>query len=283
MREMTTMPIPIPEGKQITVQKNIYPHDFCMQSMEITSSHYDINYVVTGDRKMITPTQSYSYHAGDVSIGEPYTYHRTISESDTPYERYLIKFTPLFIEPFIQLVGKNIFNELYEQKLFHFSASIQIKIKQMFCEMLEEYNKNVPYKEIILQGMLYRLLTTIYENKLNVNITRYKSPLTEPILKAIYYIENNYDKKITLECMAKNAHFSTSYFSRLFSSQLGISFTEYLSNVRINHVKRLLLQTNKSIMEIALDTGYCHGDYLSSQFKNKTGMTPLEFRHNKIK
>lgn len=274
------MPIPIPEGKQITVQRNIYPHNFCMQSMEITTNHYDINYVVTGDRKMITPLQSYSYHAGDVSMGEPYTYHRTISESDTPYERYLIKFTPKFIEPFIQYIGKGIFNELYEQKLFHFSAPMQIKIEKMFCEMLEEYNKNVLYKEIILQGMLYRLLTTIYENKLNVSITRYKSPLTEPILKAIYYIENNYDKNITLERMAKEAHFSCSYYSRLFSSQLGMSFTEYVSNVRINHVKRLLIQTNKSIMEIAFDTGFCHGDYLSSRFKNKIGMTPSEFRRN---
>ena len=75
------------------------------------------------------------------------------------------------------------------------------------------------------------------------------------------------------------SHFSNSHFSRLFSSQLGMSFTEYLSNVRIGHVKRLLLQTSKSIMEIALDTGYCHGDYLSNQFKIKTGITPLEFRN----
>ena len=274
------MPIPIPEGKQITVQRNIYPHNFCMQSMEIATNHYDINYVVTGDRKMITPIQSYSYHAGDVSMGEPYTYHRTISESDTPYERYLIKFTPQFIDPFIQCIGKDIFNDLREQKLFHFSSLMQSKIKQMFREMLEEYNKNTNYKEIILQGMLYRLLTTIYENKLDVSVTRYKSPLTEPILKAIYYIENNYDKNITLESIAKEVHFSFSYFSRLFSSQLGMSFTEYLTNVRIRHVKRQLIQTNKSVMEIALDTGFCHGDYLSSKFKNKTGMTPLEFRRN---
>lgn len=274
------MPIPIPNGKQITVQKNLYPHNFCMDSMEISTNHYDINYVITGDRKMITPLQSYSYHAGDISLGEPYIYHRTISESDTPYERYLIKFTPEFVKPFIKHVGRDIFNELYEQKLFHFSAPMRIKIEHMLCEMLEEYNKNAAYKEIILQGMLYRLLTTIYENKLNVNITRYKSPLTEPILNAIYYIENNYDKNITLEGLAKKAHFSCSYFSRLFSSQLGMSFTEYLSNVRIRHVKMLLIQTNKSIMEIALDTGYCHGDYLSSQFKKKTNMTPLEFRHN---
>ena len=274
------MPIPMPEGKQITVQRNLRSAQYCMPSMEMAIDHYDISYIVTGDRKAITPLQSFSYHAGDIAMGLPYLYHRTISESDVPYENYLIKYTPEFVEPFIRQVGKNVFDELNEQRVCHFSAQVQVKIEGMFKEMLEEYNKNVPYKEMILQGMLFRLLTTIYENKLNGSVTRYKSPLTEPILEAIYYIENNYDKNITLEKIAEEAHFSCSYFSRLFSSQLGMSFTEYVSNVRIRHVKKLLIQTNKSIMEIALDTGYCHGDYLSSQFKNKTNMTPSEFRRN---
>lgn len=274
------MPIPIPDGKQITVQRNIRPAQYCMPSMEMATDHYDISYIISGDRKAITPLQSFSYHAGDIAMGTPYLYHRTISESDEPYENYLIKYTPKFIEPFIQQVGKNIFDELNEQRVCHFSSEIQVKIEYILQEMLNEYNKDVPYKEIILQGMLYRLLTTIYENKINGSVTRYKSPLTKPILDAIYYIENNYNKNLTLEDISKQAHFSCSYFSRLFSNQLGMSFTEYISNVRIKHVKRLLIQTNKSIMEIALDTGYCNGDYLSSQFKNKTNMTPSEFRHN---
>lgn len=273
------MPIPIPKGKKITVQKDSYPNNYCMPSMEVSTNHYDINYVIRGDRKIITPLQSYSYHSGNISMGEPYTYHRTISESDEPYERYLVKFTPEFVEPFIKNVGKDIFYELYEQKLFCFSEDIQKKIENILCEMLEEYNKDVEYKEIILQGMLFRLLTIIYENKLNEIVTRYKTPLSEPILNAIYYIENNYDKKITLEKISEKEHFSCAYFSRLFASQLGMSFTDYVSNVRIGHVKRLLLQTNKSIMDIALETGYCHGDYLSSQFKIKTGMSPLQFRN----
>lgn len=277
---MIKMPIPIPDGQQITVQKNQRSAEYCMPSMEIATDHYDISYIISGDRKAITPLQSFSYHSGDIAMGVPYLYHRTISESDITYENYLIKFTPKFIEPFIKYVGKNIFDELNEQRICRFSPKVQIIIKHMFEDMLIEYNKNVPYKEIILQGMLYRLLTFIYENKLNTNITKYKSPLTEPILNAIYYIESNYNKDITLEKIAKEANFSCSHFSRLFKSQLGVSFTEYLVNVRIMHVKRLLVKTNKSIMEIALDTGYCHGDYLSAQFKNKTNMTPSEFRRN---
>lgn len=274
------MPIPIPKGKQITVERNRRPANYCMPAMEIATDHYDISYVISGDRKAITPLKSFSYHAGDVAMGMPYLYHRTVSQSNEPYENYLIKFTPEFVEPFIQGAGKNIFNELNEERVCRFLQPVQIKIKRMFSEMLEEYNKDTPYKELILQGMLFRLLAAVYENKLKVGGVSYKSPLTQPVIEAVYYIEENYDKKLTLEQAAVKANFSASHFSRLFSSQLGMSFTEYVSNVRISYVKRLLVRTNKSIMEIALETGYCHGDYLSSQFKSKTGMTPLEFRRN---
>lgn len=274
------MPLPIPFGEQISVEKNSRPAQYCMPSMEISTDHYDISYIISGDRKAITPVQSFSYHAGDAAMGIPYIYHRTVSESDEPYANYLIKFTPRFIEPFINQVGKNIFDELCEQRVFRFLPDKQTKIKLLFHEMLEEYKSRAPYKEFILQGMLFRLLTTVYENKLDCSVTKYKSPLSTPVLEAVYYIENNYNKPISLGDLARAAHFSDSYFSRLFTAQMGISLNEYISNVRINHVKRLLINTTKSVTEIALDTGYCSGDYLSVRFKNKTGMTPTEFRRS---
>ncbi len=274
------MALPIPNGKQIIVERNLRPSGFCMPSMEIATDHYSVGYVITGDRKVIMPSGSYSYHSGDATVGTPYVYHRTVSNSDIPYDSYIIKFTPEFIKPFINHVEKNIFNELCSQMVFHFSDEIQIKIEKIFFEMLEEYNKNVYYTEFILQGMLFRLLMTIWENKLNDNIKGHKSPLSKSIVDILIYIENNYYKKITLEKTAQMAHFSNSYFSRMFKLQLGIPFKEYVNNVRITQAKKMLIQTNKSIMEIALDTGYCHGDYLSVQFKNKTGMTPSQFRNS---
>ena len=272
------MPMPIPEGKNITVQYNERSGNFTMPSMEIATDHYNISYVISGDRRVITPLYSFTYHKGDVSVGEPYIYHRTVPESNEPYINYLIKFTPVFIEPFIEKIGKNIFDDIYERQVWHFSEETQKRIENMFSDMFEEYNKNMPYTETILQGMLYRLLITVHENKINGDIMKHSSPLTKPILDAIYYIENNYNENITLEKTAEKAHFSPSHFSRIFHSQLGMTFGEYLGNVRIRHAKRLLINTNSSIMEIALETGYCSGDYLSSQFKRKTGITPTQFR-----
>lgn len=272
------MPINIPDGQNIIVQRRTLPGDYQMSSMAMATDHYNIGFTISGDRRTITPTQSYDYHAGDVSMASPFMYHRTMSQSDTPYESYLIKFTPEFIEPFRRVISPNIIDELYEQKVCHFTKDSQRRIGRMFEEMLVEYEKDVPYKEVILQGMLYRLFTTIWEERLEGGATYFHSPLTEPIINSLYIIEKNYAGNLTLDMVAAQVGLSVAYFSRLFSAQLGMSFTEYLSNVRMRHVYVLLAQTDKTVMEIALETGYCHGDYLATQFKKKKGMTPTQFR-----
>lgn len=273
------MPYPIPEGQQFTIQHAIYPGDYHMPSMQMASDHYSIGYTISGDRRCITPTKTYDYHGGNVAMQIPYVYHRTVGQTDTPYERFLIKFTPEFAVPFINHVGQHIFDELFRLKVCRFSKVSQEKIKRMFTEINEEYQKDTPYKEFILQGMLCRLLCTVWEERIaDETPAMNPSPLTKPMIDAIYYIETHYSQNLTLAEAARTACLSTAYFSRLFHTQLGISFSEYVSNVRIHYAKILLSQSRKSVTEIALETGFCSGDYFSTQFKAKTGMTPMAFR-----
>lgn len=276
------MPLPLPNKQQITIQMNEYPAQYCMPSMQMATDHYSIGYIISGDRHCITPLYCYDYHTGNVCISPPFILHRTMPGSDVPYKRYLIKFSPEFIQPFCERIGKNIFDELLNQSVLNFSVDSQKKIDRMFWEMYEEYQKETSYREIILQGMLYRLITTIWEERLSGGATRFSTPLTEPVIDAIALINEQFNNPITLESVAHSIGLSAAYFSRLFHSQLGKSFSDYLCDVRIVHAKTLLIRSNKSIMEIALESGFCNGDYLSTQFKKKTGMTPTAFRKAKF-
>ena len=149
----------------------------------------------------------------------------------------------------------------------------------MFLEMVEEYEKKIPYREFILQGMLFRLLFAIFEERqMETGITENKHTLNLPVMRAIAYMETNFRSNPSLEDVAKKVGFSTAYFSRLFSKQLGMSYTEYLDQIKIRHVQILLTRTNKTIMEIAEETGYCHGNYLNAQFKKHLGITPGQYR-----
>lgn len=273
------MPTPLPEGQQIIVHHGLYEEFYRMDSLQMATDHYNIGFTLQGHRRTITPLCSYSYKVGDVAVAPPFMFHRTIAESDGPYERIMIKFSPAFAEPFIQQVGQHVFQRLYKTLVYHFSVESQTKIRQMFFDMLMEYKKNTPYKEFILQGMLFRLFTTVLEEHIpSQPVTMNPSPLTPPIIDAIVYMEDHYKLQPSLEETAHHAGFSAGHFSRLFHKQLGMTYSTYLTNIQIRHVQILLTNTTMSITEIAHETGYCHGDYLSAQFKKRVGMTPREYR-----
>ncbi len=275
------MATPLKEGTHISVERRWFGTDYAMPSMEMATDHYNLGFTISGDRKTITPSVTYVHHAGEVGVMAPYTYHRTVAASKEPYERILIKYSPEFIQPFIEQVGQQIFDSIFEEKVFHFLVQDREKIFGMFLEMVEEYEKDAPYKEFILQGMLYRLLITVWEKRLPPKEKVIsKAPLTPPIMDALYFIENNYAFNPSLEEAARAAGFSAPYFSKLFHEQLGMPYSEYLNNVKIKEVQILLTRTDKSIMEIAQEVGYCHGNYLNEQFKKKVGMTPGKYRRS---
>lgn len=276
------MALPLKEGTHIYVERKAFDAAYVMPAMEMATDHYSLSYIISGDRATITPSGTFSYHAGMVTGSPPFRYARTVSKSDVPYERILIKFSPEIVTPFIEKVGQQIFDGIYEQVFFSFSEDSRVKIEKMFFDMLYEYEKETPYREFILQGMLFRLLLFIWEERIpEEGVNTAKTTLTPPIVEAISYIEKSYYQNPSLEETANVAGFSPAYFSRLFHTQMGKSYSEYLSSVKLHHASILLVQTDKSIMEIAQETGFCHGNYLNELFKKKMGMTPGQFRKRK--
>lgn len=278
------MAIPLKEGTHINVERKVFEPGYDMPSMEMAMDHYDIGYVISGERSIITPLGTYNYGKGMVAGSPPFVYGRTVARSQDKYERVLIKFTPEYIEPFVKEVGQQIFDGIYEKKrVFRFSEEGRIKIEKMFLDMVEEFEKNSLHKEFILQGMLFRLLLTIWEEQLpEEGVEQHPTPLTPPIMDVISFVENEYYRSPSLEEAAQVANFSPAYFSRIFHKQMGKSYSEYLNNVKLRHVQILLTQTDKSVMEIAQETGYCHGNYLNELFKKKFGMTPGKYRKKNL-
>ena len=272
------MPISMPKGKLVTIQKRELPADYCMPQMEMASEHYSLGFLISGDRHVITPLQQFDYHPGDVSLMPPFLYHRTVSHSEEPYVSFLIKISMECKEDFCERIDRKVWDTLYEQKVCSFSAEQQQWIEGYLEDMLGVSFSEATYADTILQGMLYRLLIYIYENRQGGGAFNFGNELSREILEALYHIEKSYGEELTLEDMAAEAGFSTAYFSRLFKAQLGVPFSEYLTNVRVRHVQELLTQTDKSISEIALETGFCNGDYLAARFKQRVGMTPTAFR-----
>lgn len=93
-----------------------------------------------------------------------------------------------------------------------------------------------------------------------------------------HYIEDNYgNSKLSLNEVASIAGFNEKYFSSKFRKEMGMTFVEYVTNIRIDAAKNLLKQTNMKLVEISEAVGYNNVEHFVRVFKRKTGMSPREY------
>ena len=110
------------------------------------------------------------------------------------------------------------------------------------------------------------------------NIIKNKEDTSSPIFTAINYIQNNFREKITLDELANNSCLSLYYFSRLFKKETGYTPYQYITNVRINRAKTLLINSNLQIKEICFECGFNSESNFVTCFKDLSGVTPSNFR-----
>lgn len=98
------------------------------------------------------------------------------------------------------------------------------------------------------------------------------------IRKAVEYIRNNYRETITLNDIAEYTYVSSCYLSRLFTKEMGKSFVDFLSEIRIEKAKEFLRKDNYKAYEVAEMVGIKDAHYFSKLFKKYTGITPSEYK-----
>jgi two-component system response regulator YesN len=95
------------------------------------------------------------------------------------------------------------------------------------------------------------------------------------------YIEDHYDKDISLDDVSRVVNISPYYFSKVFKEESGLNFIEYLTNIRIDKAKELLLNSDYSMKEICSMCGYTDPNYFSRSFKKNVGVTPTEYKESR--
>ena len=108
-------------------------------------------------------------------------------------------------------------------------------------------------------------------------IEEYKEEIS-PIDKALKYIDENFKDNINLNTIADKCNLSSCYFSKLFKREVGVNFSQYLKNKKIQHAKKLLKTTEIPILNIAIDLGFEDCGYFIRVFKNIEGITPKKYR-----
>lgn len=92
------------------------------------------------------------------------------------------------------------------------------------------------------------------------------------------YIDQHYNESLPLDKLCRMAGLSLKYYSELFKKQYGVSVTEYIASVRMEHAKRLMMDPDLKLREIAHLVGYPDEFYFSRKFKKMVGASPSAYK-----
>lgn len=92
------------------------------------------------------------------------------------------------------------------------------------------------------------------------------------------FIDKNYKKDISLSDLADTFYVSKEHLSRLFKKETGQNLFSYIMDLKLNEAKRLLVETNRTLDDIAFSLGFSNGNYFSKVFKKNIGVSPSSYR-----
>lgn len=116
---------------------------------------------------------------------------------------------------------------------------------------------------------------SMVSNRILVQEQNAESPV---IARAKQFIAEHQTEELSLDQVAKSVHTSKFYFCKLFKKSTGVNFTDYLSRVRTERAKNLLLNPNLRVSEIAYEVGFQSLTHFNRVFKRILGQSPTEYR-----
>ncbi|MGN1085731.1 MAG: helix-turn-helix domain-containing protein [Porcipelethomonas sp.] len=139
--------------------------------------------------------------------------------------------------------------------------------------------------DYILKPVDYEEFGVCIDN-LKIKLFQHKSteetaePEERVINSIVRYMQNHLAEEISLSVLAEEFHFSTQYISQLFKNEIGVNFLAYLTNIRMEKAKKLLLSTSLSIAEVSEQSGYSDYRVFTKVFKKSEGITPSQYRRD---
>ncbi len=240
-------------------------------------NHYLFHYVINGqgtlhasDSKGIT--NIFKIHAGEGFLIFPEQINLYVADINNPWEYAWLEFDGLRVKQALESAGFSQETPIYKTHFPEFREKLQDEILYIV--------NNSESSQFELIGHLYLFmdyLTRSAENAGRVITSRLREFY---IREAISFIENNYQKNITIEEIAAALGLNRSYFGKIFRLSTGKSPQRFLMNYRMIKAAEILATTKKPINEISLSVGYENQMHFSRAFRTIYGISPRTWRNN---
>ncbi|TVX84022.1 helix-turn-helix domain-containing protein [Peribacillus simplex] len=154
------------------------------------------------------------------------------------------------------------------------------QIRQLLAEILIAHYQEQDGSELEINSLIYKLVTLLIRNFKTTHLgqNRFIEMKDERIRDILTFIEKNYRKQMSFEEIAKRQYLSLYYLSRYFKQAVGVSFSQYVKQIRLKSAVHELLYTDHNIMKVSLNNGFPNVKAFNKAFKEMYNQTPAEYR-----
>ena len=254
------------------------------QSFQIPVHWHDeleIIYVKSGFLTVNISGENYIGKPGDAFVVSPGNLHFMGSQTGT-----VDYFTFLFPLKYIAFRADDMLDDKLIEPLNsgHLMISPEIKdtVKEQCEQLARVYAAEIDESESKITGQIRKkiiLLQFIHELWKKGFIVENDTTGRNTVEKEmISYIQQNYKGKILLREFGEQFHLSEKYISRYFKEHFHITLSQYVTYLRLEHAKQMLQETDISVTEVAMQSGYQNISYFIRSFKKTYGVSPLKYR-----
>ena len=257
------------------------------QSFQIPVHWHDeleIIYVKSGFLTVNISGENYIGKPGDAFVVSPGNLHFMGSQTGT-----VDYFTFLFPLKYIAFRSDDMLDDKLIEPLNsgHLMISPEIKdtVKEQCEQLARVYAAEIDKSESKITSQIRKkivLLQFIHELWKKGFIVENDTTGRNTVEKEmVSYIQQNYTGKILLREFGEQFHLSEKYISRYFKEHFHITLSQYVTYLRLEHAKQMLQETDISVTEVAMQSGYQNISYFIRSFKKTYGVSPLKYRKSK--
>lgn len=255
-----------------SIKKRTY-NDRVEMSQTHYHCHYEILYIYHNSRILKIGDNEYTLDKGNVALIPPFIPHKTISGELIPQKRFLLNFRTDFLDNMKQILGIDL--------LACFNPSSPVisceKFFNKFCKLLELLEDDFAKFQTNSGKALAILHLSEMLILFNENTVPHKNE--KEIYKIIKFVEENFNKQITLSLLEKKFYMSKYSISRKFNAFTGSSLPKYLNTIRVIHAKKYI-ENHMKITDVALKCGFGSLGDFDRVFKAETGVSPLKYKES---
>jgi xylan 1,4-beta-xylosidase len=263
------------------------PVKIVMNKVKLFNLHWhnyiEIFYVKRGNIRITTGDLSFHLDTGHICFIDSGIIH-SVSQTDVDNEILVLQISTDSSSPFCALQKYKFNAQTYLSDLSN--ATLPLKeLQRLLDDCYEESMVKATGYQTIISSFINALFGIMIRNfylVLKTDDDYIAESNLQRLSNIISYLDSHYTERITLQELADNLHMNYYYLSHFFKDTAGVSFQDYLNNLRVDKSLSLLSNNDLGVTRIAYDIGFSNSKAYTKAFREKFGVIPSEYRKNMI-